>query len=183
MFNNPFREEAMAASESRQQLDRLLRVTAPHERLILAVVGLVLAVALGWLVFGGGARDVRLDGVLLTGAGEHRLRVGVSADPRVAQRLGAGMEATVGVGLPGGGARRLEGVVGAVVDIERTSRRDEWAAVLAASESTLGVDIELLPDDDGEASDLDLPAGTPCQLRIVLARQSPASLLLGRGHF
>ncbi|MCY3698358.1 MAG: hypothetical protein OXH46_01795 [Gemmatimonadetes bacterium] len=52
MFNNPFRERAIAASASRQQLDRLLRVTAPHERIVLAAVALMLAGIGAWALFG-----------------------------------------------------------------------------------------------------------------------------------
>ena len=65
MFNNPFREHAVAASATRQQLDRLLRVTAPHERLVLAAVALILAGLGSWIVFGSVAREIRLEGVLL----------------------------------------------------------------------------------------------------------------------
>ena len=58
MFNSPFREEAVAASANRQQLDRLLRVTAPHERVVLAAAGLILAGVGAWLLFGDTAREV-----------------------------------------------------------------------------------------------------------------------------
>lgn len=51
MLNNPFRQRAIAASASRQQLDRLPRVTAPHERIILAAVGLMLAGIGAWALF------------------------------------------------------------------------------------------------------------------------------------
>ena len=61
MFNNPFRERALAASESRQQLDRLLRVTAPHERIVLVAVGLMLAGIGAWALFGAlGRRSLAL---------------------------------------------------------------------------------------------------------------------------
>ena len=69
MFNNPFREQAIAESANRQHLDRLLRVTAPHERIVLAAVGLILAGLAVWVVFGAIVRNVTLDGVLLA-AGE-----------------------------------------------------------------------------------------------------------------
>ena len=39
MFNNPFLENAAASKNKRQQLDHLLRITAPHERFILAGIG------------------------------------------------------------------------------------------------------------------------------------------------
>ena len=57
MFNNPFREQAVAASANRQQLDRLLRVTAPHERIVLAAVGLILLGVGVWVVGGNVIRE------------------------------------------------------------------------------------------------------------------------------
>ena len=45
MFHNPLREEAATSRNERQQLDRLLQTTAPHERIILAGLGLVLVPA------------------------------------------------------------------------------------------------------------------------------------------
>ena len=43
MFNNPFLEAAASSRNKRQQLDHLLRITAPHERFILAGIGPVVA--------------------------------------------------------------------------------------------------------------------------------------------
>ena len=295
MFNNPFREQAVAATENRQQLDRLLRVTAPRERIVLAVVGLILAGLGSWIVFGSIARDIRLEGVLqapgqryevvatapgyfmefLVEPGDHvepgaviarqsvpelaretaalrdrvarleseveqvggdlgNTRALLAADrvallqieaqraarelivsplggevlalrsspgdylqagaavaqlrdvedrrpqatlhvaPGVAQRLRPGMEASVDVQLPGGATRRLEGVVGAVA--AGPSPVSPSALEPLAAASGLRVDIDLQP-----ASDLALPDGTPCRVRIVLGRYSPASLLLGLG--
>jgi len=64
-FGNSFREQAMAASENRQQLDRLLRVTAPHERIVLATTGLLLAGLGIWILFGSIDREITLQGVLV----------------------------------------------------------------------------------------------------------------------
>ena len=64
-FGSSFREQAMAASENRQQLDRLLRVTAPHERIVLAATGVLLAGLVIWVLFGSVVRDITLEGVLL----------------------------------------------------------------------------------------------------------------------
>ena len=62
MFNNPFREQAVAASADRQQLDRLLRVTAPHERIVLAAVGSTLVATLvgvgAWVLCDNTLREV-----------------------------------------------------------------------------------------------------------------------------
>jgi len=64
-FGNSFREQAIAASQNRQQLDRLLRVTAPHERIVLAATGLLLASLGIWVLFGSIDREVTLQAVLV----------------------------------------------------------------------------------------------------------------------
>ncbi len=64
-FGNSFREQVIAASENRQQLDRLLRVTAPHERIVVAATGLLLAGLGVWVLFGSIDREITLQAVLL----------------------------------------------------------------------------------------------------------------------
>ncbi len=78
MFNSPFLEEAAASRSERQQLDRLLRIAAPHERLLLAGIGaLVLALA-SWGLFGSVVRTVTIDGVLIKPGDRHEV---VSSEP------------------------------------------------------------------------------------------------------
>ena len=64
-FGNSFREQAIAASENRQQLDRLLRVTAPHERIVRGATGLLLAGLGIWALFGSIDREITLQAVLM----------------------------------------------------------------------------------------------------------------------
>ncbi len=71
MFNNPFREEAAASRNQRQQLDHLLRVTAPHERIILAGIGAVLLAVAGWMLLGSIERSLVLDGFLIAPGVRH----------------------------------------------------------------------------------------------------------------
>ena len=71
MFHNPFREEAATSRNERQQLDRLLRITAPHERILLAGVGLALVGFLAWALFGSVVRTVSFDGVLIEPGTRH----------------------------------------------------------------------------------------------------------------
>ena len=102
------------------------------------------------------------------------LQASLQVDPRVAQRLRPGMQTAVEVRLGGGGHHRMDGTVGAVVG----GAPPAWLVALdpGAAESAQRVDIDLQP-----ASDLTVPDGTPCRVRIVLGRQTPASLLgLGR---
>ena len=65
MFVNPYRERATTSKSQREQLDDLLKVTAPHERLFL--VGLVVLVLafLCWMAFGSVTRTLSLDGLLI----------------------------------------------------------------------------------------------------------------------
>lgn len=65
MFNNTFLEDAVANKNKRQQLDHLLRITTPHERIVLAGVGLVVLGLLAWALFGSVTRSITLDGVLI----------------------------------------------------------------------------------------------------------------------
>lgn len=65
MFNNPFRPEALASRNQRQQLDHLLRITAPHERITLLVVVLILSGLVAWAFLGSVRSGVAADGLLI----------------------------------------------------------------------------------------------------------------------
>lgn len=79
MFNRTFSDKALAASVNRrQQLDHLLRVTAPRERVVLAVIGASLAGVVLWVLFGSLVRDVSLDGLLVHPGSRHAV---VAAEP------------------------------------------------------------------------------------------------------
>ncbi len=78
MFNNPFLEEPSANRNRRQQLDHLLRITAPHERVILVCIGLVLLILVVWSLFGSIARSVSIEGVLIEPGDRHEV---TSIDP------------------------------------------------------------------------------------------------------
>lgn len=78
MLKNPFTENSAASKSNRQQLDHLLRITAPHERFILAGIGLLLLAFACWTLFGSVTRSVILDGVLLQTGARHEV---VTADP------------------------------------------------------------------------------------------------------
>ena len=65
MFRKEFLEKALASKDQRQQLDHLLRVTAPHERLLLAGIGVLLLALAVWAFFGSITLGLRLEGVLI----------------------------------------------------------------------------------------------------------------------
>lgn len=78
MFGNPFLQEAANSRNKRQQLDHLLRITAPHERLILAGIGLVMLALVAWVLFGSIVLSVTIDGVLIETGPRHEI---VSTEP------------------------------------------------------------------------------------------------------
>ena len=78
MFGNPFLDQAAKSRNKYQQLDHLLRVTAPHERMILAGIGLVMLALVAWALFGSIVRSVTIDGVLIEPGTRHEL---VSSEP------------------------------------------------------------------------------------------------------
>ena len=73
MLNSPFRKEALANRNRRQQLDHLLRVTAPHERIIVAGIGVVLLALAAWVFFGRISTGMTIDGILLKPGDRHAI--------------------------------------------------------------------------------------------------------------
>jgi len=71
LVNNPFLKAAAEAKNERQQLDHLLTITAPHERLAIGGIGLVVLAFAVWLFFGAIVRSVTLDGVLIAPGERH----------------------------------------------------------------------------------------------------------------
>ena len=97
VFASPFREEAVASRNRRQQLDRLLRITAPHERVVLAGIGLVLLAFVAWALFGSVERSVRADGVLIEPGARHEV---VSTDSGYIVEYLVSAGDRIGAGIP-----------------------------------------------------------------------------------
>ena len=74
----PIHAEDGRLQNKRQQLDHLLRVTAPHERVILAAIGVVLPALAAWALFGSVVRAVTIDGILLEPGPRHDV---ISTEP------------------------------------------------------------------------------------------------------
>ncbi len=73
MFSDLQLDQAAANRNKRQQLDHLLRIVAPHERVILAGIGLAFLAFVVWVSFGSIARSVVLEGVLLKPGVRHEI--------------------------------------------------------------------------------------------------------------
>ena len=103
MFNNPFdsfHNTVAEAKEEREQLDRLLTISTPRERLLVAVIALLLFILAAWLFFGSMARSLAVDGVLVEPGenlleGNRTVQVLVWARSDVAPHIKAGMPAVI----------------------------------------------------------------------------------------
>ncbi len=78
MLNVPAKRGDAPARNEDEHLDRLLRVSAPHERLVLACAGLVLLAFAGWLFLGTVAHTVTAEGVLIAPGERH---MAISTEP------------------------------------------------------------------------------------------------------
>lgn len=97
MFGNPFLQDSGSSRNKYQQLDHLLRVTAPHERMILAGIGLVMLALVVWALFGSIVRSVTFDGILFEPGVRHEL---VSSEPGYLKAFLVGPGDHVEVGDP-----------------------------------------------------------------------------------
>ncbi|MCY4016081.1 MAG: hypothetical protein OXF82_02840 [Gammaproteobacteria bacterium] len=164
MFNWMDFDKIAASRNKRQQLDHLLTVTVPRERLMLATVVLLLLLLPVYALFGRVAHGFTADGVLIgsESAGEPaparaELRVG----PDLARRVQPGMRAWVSLAAPSGGGGVLRGEVAVV------------AAEVGGALHRIEVALRGLPSPIA-------PAGAPCRVRIILDRVPPIALFAGR---
>ena len=75
IVRSPYRAEVLANRAQREQLDHLLKVTAPNERLFIMAIGAIILAFLAWLVFGSVARTISADGVLAGTGARHAVVV------------------------------------------------------------------------------------------------------------
>ncbi len=181
MFNNPFdsfQNTVAKAKEEREQLDRLLTVSTPRERLLVAVIALLLSVLAAWLFLGHTSRSLAVDGVLAKPAENlpktnRSVQAFVWVESGIASRIKVGMPAVIELGMADGEASALDGKVTTVSAVPLSEGLAELES--AAPVSVRRIDISL-----DENVDLASLAGRKCRVVIELGRQSPAALFLMR---
>ncbi len=195
MFNNPlnsFHDIVAEAKEEREQLDRLLTISTPRERLVVAVIGLVLCILLGWLFFGNVARSLVVDGVL-AGQGENQAGQGESpagqgenvtegagtvpafiwAESDIASHIEDGMPVMIETALANGEKGEHSGTVRVISAIP-------FAGGSGASEPGAPVFVHRVNIALEESLDLNTLADRKCRIVIEIGRQTPISLFLTR---
>ena len=179
MFNNPlesFHDMVAEAKEEREQLDRLLTISTPRERLLVAAIAVFLLLLCAWLLFGNIARSIAFNATLVE-QGEtlpessRQLQALAWIQGGTALSIEAGMPATVELDAKDGEAATLGGAVKA---ISKTPFSEEMPPSPPVATVVLHrVDIAL--EQGFDPSSL---ASRECRLVIRLGRQSPIELFL-----
>ncbi len=177
MFNNPFgsfHDTVAEAKEEREQLDRLLTVSTPRERLLVAAIALLLCILSAWLFFGGVARSLAVDGVLVEKRenppeGGRTAQALVWVESGIAPRIEAGMPVVIESDAGDGETVALRGEVRAISAVP-------FSGGAAAFESAAPVSLRRVDIALEESVDLNTLAGRKCRIVIELGRQSPIAL-------
>ena len=177
MFNNPFdsfHNIVAEAKEEREQLDRLLTISTPRERLLVAAIALLLCVLSAWLFFGSVSRSLVVDGVLVEQGenppgGAKSVRALVWVESGIAPQIKVGMPVVIEPDAADGETGALGGEIRAISAVPFPGGS---AAIESASPvSPHRVDIAL-----EENVDFGSLAGRKCRIVIELGRQSPIAL-------
>ena len=177
VFSNPFdsfHNTVAEAKEERERLDRLLTVSTPRERLLVAVIALFLLLLAAWLYFGSVPRNLAVDGMLV-GAGEELLEDSQSVqalvwiESDVAPTVEAGMPVAIELVSATGEAGILDGEVATITAVPTFEQLP--ALEVAAPVSVHRIEITL-----DEGLDLALSADVECRIVVELGKQSPIAL-------
>ncbi len=122
MFNNlfdSFHNTVVESKREREQLDRLLTISTPRERLLIVVIAVLLFIFATWIFFGDVTRSLTLDGALVEPDGnsladDRSVSVIVWIKRNTASRIRAGMPALMELDLSGEEATTLDGEITAI---------------------------------------------------------------------
>ena len=177
MFSNPFdsfHNTVAEAKQEREQLDRLLTISTPRERLLVAVIALLLLVLAAWLFLGSVTRSLAIDGVLVEPGeelleGNRSLHALIWVESDVAPHFKAGMPALVELDMADGQAATLDGRVATISALPLSQG-------LAAFESQVPVSVHRVEIALDTSLDVASLAGRDCRIIIELGRQPPVAL-------
>ncbi|MYH57137.1 MAG: hypothetical protein F4145_03810 [Boseongicola sp. SB0675_bin_26] len=178
MFNNPFgsfQDSVAAAKEEREQLDRLLTISTPRERVLVVVIGALSLLLVAWTFFGDVARNVTVDAILVESGNDPHTN---APSMHALAWIEKGVESQVKVGLPvvvrltdANGVAPI--YVGEISEISAAGLSGQLAELeLLAPVSVHHVKVAL--DED---LDIEIDAGTQCEIAIEVGRHSPIALL------
>ncbi len=178
MFNNPlgsFHDTVAEAKQEREQLDRLLTVSTPRERLLVTVIALLLVTSITWLLFGSAARSLAFDGVLdepgeSLSEAARSVQALVWIENDVLPDITLGMPTVIELGMDDGEAETIGGEIAAIAAVR-------LPGLPAAFESAAPVSVHRVHIALDESRDLSSIAGRRCRIVIEIGTRSPIALL------
>ena len=178
MFNSPFDSFHNTVAEAKQegeQLDRLLTISTPRERQLVAVVALALSILTAWLFFGDVARSLAVDGVVVgpgkvANEGNQSVQALIWIESDVASRFKTGMPAAIDLGAADRDADTLEGKVVTISAVPSSKG-------LTGFESAVPVTVHRVDIALDASLDIASLAGSKCRVVIEVGRQSPVAFL------
>ncbi len=177
MFNNPFdsfHNTVAEAKEEREQLDRLLTISTPRERLLVMGIALLLCILVAWFFFGSVVRNLALDGMLVEPQEElsgntGTVQVLVWVERGVSPSIEPGMPAVIELAVTDGAADTLDGQIGNVATVSVSDGMATFASAAPVSPQL----VEIVLDQGIDFASLE---GRECRIVIELGRQSPIAL-------
>ncbi len=177
MFDNPFdsfHNAVAEAKEEREQLDRLLTISTPRERVLVIAIGLVLVIFATWLFLGQVSQNLVLDGILVqsetgTPTSDSSVQVQLWVERSDAHRIASRQSVSLEVETPDGTTTSFTGKIASVSSVPFT--KDATALSTIAPAMIQRVEITL-SDEFGEAT----LVGRDCRILIEIGKQSPISL-------
>ena len=170
MLDSQFESAAVRRHKSRE-VDKLLIVSAPRERVVLGCLVLFVLAVAALVVVGSVDRTISLDGIVYRTAPDGPGRVALRVAPTLGQSIRPGIAATIEVAAPGGAALQFEGTTAVPVAMalpEELAAHLPWPAGGARR-----IDVVIADTDDALA----VPEGSVCRVQISLGRQSVARIL------
>ena len=181
MFNNPlnsFHDTVAEAKDEREQLDRLLTISTPRERLLIVVIAIFLSLFTAWLLFGNVARSLAVDGVVI-GPGEilsenrPTVQVLIASKTEDVSHFKVGTSAQIELTRSDG---KVNTLVGEVVSITAAHLSED----LAAFDSSVPLSLHRINISVDEILDFASISGMKCWIVFQLEERSPISVLLNQ---
>ncbi len=150
-------------------------ISTPRERLLVAVIALLIFILAAWLIFGNVSRNVVVDGVLaepaeVSTADDRTVQLLIWIESDIASTIGAGMPAVIEFDSADGETDELGGKISAVSPVLLS---DE----LTGLEFTMPVSARRVDILLNDSIDLSTLTSRECRVVVNLGKQTPVNLL------
>ena len=177
MFNNlfdSFQDSIAEAKDEREQLDRLLTISTPRERLIVAATAVILLIVVSWLFLGNTVRSLTADGVLVVpvenlSEESQSIQALIWIKSNAAADIQAGLRTVIELDMADGEIATMDGEIVTISAVPLSERLAMMESVVPVSVYRVDIALEETPDFASLAD-------KNCRVIIQLGTQSPISL-------